>query len=132
SSFDRWATQWMSTLNCSEGRALSSSHVQGLGSSISPLTVKVHFARSTRGVGPADRTGKSLTVCWPGGTRELLSESRRRPLKPRDMKANDQPPEEPGWFTEKYGGTRPSRPAWDWELDRDDAERRGADRQLER
>src|SRR5438552_6973745 len=132
SSFDHLVTQWMSTLNCSEGRALSSSQVQVLGSSISPLTVKVHFARSTRGVGPADRTGKSLTVCWPGGTRELLSESRRRPLKPREMKANDQPPVEPAWFTEKYGGTRTSRPARDCELYRDDAEWGGAGRQLER
>src|SRR3989442_8899757 len=88
--------------------------------------VKVHFARSTRGVGPADRTGKSLTVCWPGGTRELLSGSRRRPLKPREMKANDQPPEEPAWFTEKYGGARPSRPPPGCELDRGEAGRRGA------
>src|SRR5260370_17336110 len=72
--------------------------------------VKVHFARSTRGVGPAESTGKSLTVCWPGGTRELLSVSRRRPLKPREMKPNDQPPGEPASFPEKYGGAPPPPP----------------------
>src|SRR5258708_37621989 len=89
--------------------------------------VKVHFARSTRGVGPADSTGKSLTVCWPGGTRELLSGSRRRPLKPREMKANDQPPEEPAWFTEKYGGERPSPPPPGSRVERrGDQPRRGA------
>src|SRR2546423_4298267 len=38
-----------------------------------------------RGVGPADRTGKSLTTCWPGGTREELTSVRRLPLNPRDM-----------------------------------------------
>src|SRR5712691_3847633 len=120
----------MSTVMCSVGRLLNRSHVQVFGLSISPLMVKVHFARSTRAVGPAESTGKSLTVCWPGGTRELLSVSRRRPLKPREMKPNDQPPGEPASFTEKYGGTRPSRPARDCELDRDDAERLGSGRQL--
>src|SRR6266702_8387938 len=81
SSFDHLVTQWMSTLMSSVGRLLNSSQAHVFGWSISPLMVKVHFARSTRGVGPAERTGKSLTVCWPGGTRELLSGSRRRPLK---------------------------------------------------
>jgi hypothetical protein len=33
------------------------------------------------GVGPADRTGKSTTRYWPGGSAAL---GRRRPLNPRD------------------------------------------------
>src|ERR1051326_3775258 len=87
SSLVHLVTQWMSTVMLSAGRALNCSHVQVFGWSISPLMVNVHFARSTRGVGPADRTGKSFTVRWPGGTRELLSPAPRRPLNPRDMNA---------------------------------------------
>ena len=30
-------------------------------------------AGRTGGVGPADSTGKSLTRCWPGGTRAAVS-----------------------------------------------------------
>src|SRR5258708_11757121 len=52
---------------------------------------KFHGPRDTRGVGPADRTGKSPTTCCPGGTRELDTLSRRRPLNPREMKLIDSP-----------------------------------------
>src|SRR3954469_24201955 len=45
---------------------------------------KVHWSRLTRGVGPAERTGKSVTTYCPGGTRELDAVSRRLPLNPRD------------------------------------------------
>src|SRR5258708_19859444 len=52
---------------------------------------KFHGPRDTGGVGPADRTGKSPTTCCPGGTRELDTLSRRRPLNPREMKLIDSP-----------------------------------------
>ena len=34
---------------------------------------------------PAESTGKSLTRCWPGGSRELSAGAWRLPLKPREM-----------------------------------------------
>src|SRR5436853_6416725 len=77
SSFDHLVTQWMSLVTVSEGSAWSSFQVQRFGSSISPSMVKVHSSRLTRGVGPADRTGKSVTTYWPGGTRELEAGSHR-------------------------------------------------------
>src|ERR1700677_4400245 len=36
-------------------------------------TEKVHWSRAVCGVGPADRTGKSLVTYWPGGTRPAFS-----------------------------------------------------------
>src|SRR2546427_5799243 len=85
STFDHFVTQWMSLVPVSDGRARSSFHVQRLGSSISPSIENDHWSRFGRGVGPAERTGKSLTRYWPGGRRELDAVSRRRPLKPREM-----------------------------------------------
>src|SRR3989442_3476173 len=85
SNFDHFVTQWMSLVTVSDGRARSSFHVQRLGSSISPSIENDHWSRFGRGVGPAERTGKSLTRYWPGGRRELDAVSRRRPLKPREM-----------------------------------------------
>src|SRR5512132_3260773 len=43
--------------------------------------VNSQSCRSMSGVGPADRTGKSSTRYWPGGSSAL---GRSRPLKPRD------------------------------------------------
>src|SRR5438552_11947876 len=85
SNFVHFGTQLMSLVTVSDGRARSSFHVQRLGSSISPSIETVHWSRFGRGVGPAERTGKSLTRYWPGGSRELDAVSRRRPLKPREM-----------------------------------------------
>src|SRR5215208_867866 len=39
---------------------------------------------SVCGVDPTDRTGKSSTTCWPGGTR-ALSTCGRRPWNPREI-----------------------------------------------
>src|ERR1700716_276820 len=85
SNFDHFVTQWMSLVTVSDGRARNSFHVQRLGSSISPSMEKVHWSNPTRGVGPADNTGKSVTTYCPGGRRELDTLSRRFPLKPREM-----------------------------------------------
>src|SRR5437588_10863055 len=89
SSFDHLVTQWMSTVTFSLGRRLNSSQVQRRGSSTSPSMEKVHCARSARGVGPAESTGKPSTRYCPGGSRELAAGSRRLPLKPREMNATD-------------------------------------------
>src|SRR5919107_4996961 len=85
SSFDHFVTQWMSTVNVSCGSARSSSHVQETASSTAPSIVNDHSSSDVRGVGPAERTGKSLTVYWPGGTREGSTSRRRRPPNPREI-----------------------------------------------
>src|SRR4051794_41829334 len=77
----------MSTVNVSWGSARSSSHVQETASSTAPSIVNVHSSSDVRGVGPADRTGKSLTVYWPGGTRDGSTSRRRPPPNPREMGA---------------------------------------------
>src|SRR5207245_11330985 len=66
SNFDHLVTQWMSLVTVSDGRARSSFHVQRLGSSISPSIENDHWSRFGRGVGPAERTGKSLTGTGQG------------------------------------------------------------------
>src|SRR6266849_5518270 len=74
SSLVHLVTQWMSLVTSSAGSARNSSQVHFLGSSISPSTTNVHSGKPTRGVGPAERTGKSFTTYCPGGTRELLAD----------------------------------------------------------
>src|SRR5258708_19852722 len=73
----------MSLVTVSLGKARSSFQVQLFGSSISPATENVHSSSDTRGVGPADRTGKSETTCCPGGTPALETLPRRLPRNPR-------------------------------------------------
>src|SRR5437763_17150011 len=85
SSFDHFVTQWMSVVTGSDARARNSFHVQRLGSPISPSMQKVHWSRLTRGVGPAESTGKSFTTYWPGATRALEAVSLRLPRKPREL-----------------------------------------------
>src|SRR5919202_3483004 len=84
SSLDHLVTQWMSLVISSEGSPINSSHVQRLGSSISPTMEKSHSSRGVRGVGPAESTGKPSTRYCPGGS--AVSWLLRRPLKPREMK----------------------------------------------
>src|SRR5258708_20928613 len=86
SSLVHWVTQWVSLVTSSAGSLRNSSQVHFLGSSISPSTTNVHSGKATRGVGPAERTGKSFTTYCPGGTRELLAVSLRLPRDPPQMK----------------------------------------------
>src|SRR3546814_1244468 len=53
------------------GSALNSLQFQALTGLGPTLRVNFQFAVSTRGVGPAVRTGKCSTRCWPGGTRSV-------------------------------------------------------------
>src|SRR5436190_24384045 len=71
----------MSTVTCSLGRARKPSQSQRRCSSVSLVMVNSQSARSMPGVGPADRTGKSSTRYWPGGS---SAPGRRRPRNPRD------------------------------------------------
>src|ERR1700758_1680359 len=91
SSLDHLVTQWMSRVTSSAGSARNCSHVQRRGSSISPTIVKLHRSSGVCGVGPADRTGKSLVTYWPGGIRPGGT-SCRRPRKPREMIGGICPP----------------------------------------
>src|SRR6266480_2349061 len=49
------------------------------------LIVNSHWSSGTRGVGPADKTGKSVVGYCPGGN--VTSEGVRRPEKPREVMA---------------------------------------------
>ena len=81
-------TQLMSTVHSRVGRTWTSSKLRLTGWRTSPSMVNDQVARSTRGVGPADRTGKSRVRYWPGGVRLASSPpgACRRPTKPRDTK----------------------------------------------
>src|SRR5438128_3747823 len=68
------------------GSLRSSSQVQFLSLSTSPVIENVQSVSGVRGVGPAERTGKSLTRYWPGGRRPACPLSRGRPWKAREMK----------------------------------------------
>src|SRR5918999_5601009 len=85
-SFDHFVTQWMSTVTSSAGRAVNSSQLQPRGLSTWPRISKRHSSRPMRGVGPADRTGKSRVMYWPGGTRSLGASASSRRRNPREMK----------------------------------------------
>ena len=80
-SLDQWVTQWRSTVTFSLGRAWKPFQSQRRCSPVSLAMVNSQSSRSMLGVGPADRTGKSSTRYWPGGSSTL---GRRRPLNPRD------------------------------------------------
>src|SRR6516225_724026 len=82
SSLDQRVTQWMSVVSVSVGSARNSSHVQLTGSR-PPSIENVHLDSGVCGVGPADRTGKSLVTYCPGGTRSAGAASRLR-RKPRE------------------------------------------------
>src|SRR5919106_2942712 len=82
----------MSRVTSSLGRARNSSHVQRRGSPTSPTMEKPHWSSGVCGVGPAERTGKSVVAYWPGGTRSRGTSSRPRPLKPREMIGGITPP----------------------------------------
>src|SRR5687767_8447222 len=84
-NFDHFVTQWMSVVSRVRGRALNSSqlHCAVLPSTL--RSVKLHFVRGVRGVGPAERTGKSFVSYWPGGRRRGSESGGRRPRNPREI-----------------------------------------------
>src|SRR5918998_6331773 len=83
-NLDHLVTQWMSTVTGSRGRAWNSSHVHRADCPPGPRIVKSQVASEVRGVGPAERTGKSRVSYWPGGSRPAASADRGRPRKPRE------------------------------------------------
>src|SRR5206468_12725324 len=83
SNFDHLVTQWMSPRQVVCGSASNSLQVQAASGFGPSLSVKRHVARSTRGVGPIDSTGKSSVLYWPGGRRAATSFVGGLPENPR-------------------------------------------------
>src|SRR5919201_4981100 len=83
-NLDHFVTQWMSMVGVSRGSAWNSSHDQRTERPLEPRIVKSHVASGVRGVGPAERTGKSRVSYCPGGRRPGGADSRRL-WKPRAM-----------------------------------------------
>jgi hypothetical protein len=79
---DQWVTQRRSTVTVSLGRARKSFQSQRRWLPVTLVMVNSQSSSSMPGVGPADRTGKSSTRYWPGGSSTLVRS--RRPLNPRD------------------------------------------------
>ncbi len=87
SSFVHFVTQLMSTVQSRASRARNSSHVHVTGDSTRPSIDRDQRSSGVRGVGPAERTGKSRVRYWPVGVRDRASPpaapSSRRPTNPR-------------------------------------------------
>src|ERR1700680_3468390 len=81
---DHFVTQWISFVIVSRGNATNSSHVQRAVCPLALCSIKLQAVREMRGVGPAERTGKSRVSYWPGGSRLAVSADCRRPRKPRE------------------------------------------------
>src|SRR3954470_14585881 len=75
----------MSVVIFSRGSFWNSSHVQRADFPVTSLSVKSHLSTGLRGVGPAERTGKSRVSYWPGGSRDAASLLGRRPRNPREI-----------------------------------------------
>src|SRR5207253_3925633 len=87
SSLVHLVTHEMSFTKSCAGSFWKSSQLHEAGSFTSPSILKDHDPSGVRGVGPAERTGKSLTRCCPGGIRVAADPaSWRLPTKPRVTK----------------------------------------------
>src|SRR5215813_2679814 len=81
-NLDHLVTQWMSTVGSSAGSAWKAVQSQRWTCPVSVVIRSSHLPVSTRGVGPADSTGKSVTRYCPGGSFSPVAP--RRPEKPGD------------------------------------------------
>src|SRR5258708_40142255 len=83
SCFGHRVTQCRSTVTVSVGNSRNDFQSHRRKTSV-PLSMEnSHWSSDTRGVGPADKTGKSVVRYCPGGS--LTSAELRRPEKPREM-----------------------------------------------
>jgi hypothetical protein len=85
SNLDHFVTQWMSLVVVWRGSAMNSSQVQRALLPSAPRRVKSQALSGVRGVGPAERTGKSRVSYWPGGSRPAVSADCRLPRNPREI-----------------------------------------------
>src|SRR6516225_9398767 len=82
-SFDHRVTQCRSTVMFSVGRARNDFQFHRRKTFLPSSIVNSHFSSAMWGVGPAERTGKSVVRYWPGGN--FTSATVRLPKKPREM-----------------------------------------------
>src|SRR5580698_4356986 len=82
-SFDHRVTQCKSTVKVSLGRLRSDFQSHRCKTFLPSSIANSHFSIGTCGVGPADKTGKSVVRCCPGGS--FASVWVCRPEKPREM-----------------------------------------------
>src|ERR1700745_243220 len=82
-SFDHRVTQCKSTVTVSLGRLRNDFQSHRCKTFLPSSITNSHFSSGTCGVGPADKTGKSVVRYCPGGS--LTSVGLRRPEKPREM-----------------------------------------------
>src|SRR5690348_16314002 len=85
SNLDHLVTQCRSTVGRSEASPIRSVQDQVCSAPVSVVTVNCQESRLTRGVGPADSTGKSWASYCPGGSRP--SDDLGRPRKPGEKVA---------------------------------------------
>src|SRR4029077_18873910 len=81
-SFDHLVTQWISVVMASVGSSRNAFQFHCRTAFLRSSIVNSHCSSGTRGVEPAERTGKSSVRYCPGGS--LTSAAPRRPTKPRD------------------------------------------------
>src|SRR5579884_2947607 len=81
-SFDQRVTQCKSTVTVSLGKARNAFQSHRRKTSAPSSIANSHCSSGTRGVGPAESTGKSVVRYCPGGS--FTSAALRRPEKPRE------------------------------------------------
>src|SRR6202007_272245 len=82
-SFDHRVTQCRSTVNVSLGKSRNDFQFHLRRTFVPASITNSHLSRGTCGVGPADKTGKSVVRYCPGGS--FTSAVLRRPEKPREI-----------------------------------------------
>src|SRR5260370_23942833 len=85
SSLVHFVTQLMSVVYVWVGSFRNSCQPQVTGDFTRPSMVNDHRSSGVCGVGPAERTGKSVTKYWPGGRRSSTSAGRPPPRNPPDI-----------------------------------------------
>src|SRR5213080_5048685 len=82
-SFDHRVTQCRSTVKVSVGKSRNDFQSHRRRTFVPSSITNSHWSSGTCGVGPADKTGKSVVRYCPGGS--FASVALRRPEKPREI-----------------------------------------------
>src|ERR1051325_12133540 len=82
-SFDHRVTQCRSTVKVSVGKSRNDFQSHRRRTFVPSSITHSHWSSGMCGVGPADKTGKSVVRYCPGGS--FASAALRRPEKPREM-----------------------------------------------
>ena len=109
SSFDHLVTQCRSTVTSCVGSARNAAQSQLCTCPVSVVILNSQSSSRTRGVGPADSTGKSAVRYWPGGS--SARSERARPVNPGDTIPMWPPPWLVGRSAQKASRLSGMRPA---------------------